>query len=113
MENNSDEEDDFEFDEDDDDDFEFSDEEDNEKNIDINEKLKQDSDEDTDDEDIYNNENYNSLQEYKIKHSNNDKKELLQTFFEKKYNKVCQFDRRPSVLTKPYIDILQKKNNKI
>lgn len=98
-----------------DDDFEFDDDDldlvtsdiDTEKDNEIKE-----DDELSDDEDINNIENYNSLQEYKIKNSNNDKKEILQSFFEKKYNKVCGFDRRPTVLTQPNINNLQKKEKK-
>ena len=98
-----------------DDDFEFDDDDLDMVTSDVDvekESELKDDDELSDDEDINSIENYSSLQEYKIKNSNNDKKEILQSFFEKKYNKVCHFDRRPTVLTQPYINNLQKREKK-
>ena len=98
-----------------DDDFDFDDDDldlvTSDVDIEKDSEIKED-DELSDDEDISNIENYNSLQEYKIKNSNNDKKVILQSFFEKKYNKVCGFDRRPTVLTQPNINNLQKRKKR-
>lgn len=60
-------------------------------------------------EDINNIENYDNIEDYKIKYNNSNKRELLENYFTKKYNKLCLFDRRPTILNKDLLYNIQKR----
>ena len=95
-----------------------SDSEDSEDSI-LSPIIKDDDTDETSDDSIFtdeelediNVENYNNELEYKTQYYNTNK-QLSNTFFDKEYNELCKLEKRPSIISKENIEILQQNEKK-